>query len=81
MNKKQRAAVVELLRCAADQNNLVMTGYRTGYVDGINPCDPVYSLACDALAAVSHATSAWYYARPRKHLLEAAQRVEDGEWP
>lgn len=81
MTKRERAKVVELLRCGADMNNLVMAGYDTGHCDGVYPCSNIYNLACRAYMGTSRATSAWYHARPRKHLLEAAQRVEEGTWP
>lgn len=87
MTKKQRAQVVELLKCAADGarngRGLVMAGYATGECDGINPCTPVYTLACDAYVHVNRIPSEWYWVnwRMRRGLLEAAARVEEGSWP
>lgn len=87
LTKKQRAEVVELLRCAADGRRhgigITMAGYQTGHCDGISPCTSAYTLACDAYMRVNGIPSEWYWAsyRRRRGLLEAAQRVEEGTWP
>jgi len=87
LTRKQRAEVVELLRCAADgQRNgpgLAWAAADLGYVDFINPCSRVYSLACDAYMQISGIPSEWYWVnwRRRRGLLEAALRVEQGLWP
>lgn len=85
MTKLERAKVVELLRCAADGRGsgrgLVRAGYETGHCDGIKPCTKVYSLACTAYMSIHQVPSVWYWARPRRPLLEAAARVEEGSWP
>lgn len=87
LGKRQRAQVVELLRCAADGRwhgiGLTMAGYALGHCDGINPCTRIYTLACDAYTKVNGIPSEWYWAsyRRRTGLLEAAARVEEGSWP
>lgn len=87
MTRKQRAQVVELLRCAADGrghgNGLATVGYSTGECDGINPCSKVYALASAAYVEISGISSEWYWAsyRMRRGLLEAAARIEEGSYP
>ncbi len=87
MTRKQRAQVVELLRCAADGKRhgigLTEAGYAIGECDGIEPCTPIYSWACDAYMEINRIPSEWYWVnwRRRYGLLEAAQRVEEGSWP
>lgn len=85
MTKRERAKVVELLRCAADGRGagrgLVMAGYATGHCDGVHPCSKVYALACDAYTQIHGIPSVWYWVRSRGPLLEAAARVEEGSWP
>lgn len=81
MTKRQRAQVVELLRCAADVSSIVRAAYNTGHADGVNPCSRVFLLAREAygdIPGVIHAEG--YYHHP-EFCLEAAQLVEDGEWP
>lgn len=81
MTKRQRARVVELLRCAADVSSIVAAGYATNQCDGVNPCTKVFSYARDAYRAVPDVLHAdGWHAYP-EFCLEAAQRVEDGEWP
>lgn len=81
MTRRQRAQVVELLRCAADLQSLASAGYALGYCDGIRPCSKVYALADEAYTQIHGIPSSWYWARCRGPLLEAAVRVEAGEWP
>ena len=81
MTKRQRAQVVELLRCAADCKSLTTAGYALGYCDGKNPCLPVFALACEAYTHIHKIPTHWYWARPQKSLLEAAARVEEGSYP
>lgn len=87
LTRSQRAQVVELLRCGADgaRNGpgLTMAAYALGHCDGISPCSPMYTLACDAYMQFNRIPSEWYWTnwRRRRGLLEAAQRVEDKEWP
>lgn len=87
ITKRQREQVVELLRCGADGRaggvGLTMAGYALGYCDGVNPCTPIFSLACDAYMKINGVPSEWYWVnwRRRRGLLEAAQRVEEGTWP
>lgn len=81
MTRLERSKVVTLLRCGADINNLVRAGYETGHCDGINPCDRIFSFASDAYCQINRIPTAWYWANPRRGLLEAAARVEEGRWP
>lgn len=87
MTRKQRAQVVELLRCAADGRwygiGLVAAGCASGQCDGIAPCTKVYELACEAYTKINGIPSEWYWVtwRRRYGLLEAAQRVEEGSYP
>lgn len=87
MTKKQRAQVVELLRCAADSR--VDGVGLNGMWDGANlvcPTETVERIAWDAVMSLQRSS------RPRQvvgvvdehyrhELLEAAQRVEEGSWP
>ncbi len=87
MTRRERARVVELLRCAADGRRngigITMAGYGLGHCDGIYPAAKVYLLACGAFIAVNRIPSEWYWAgyRMRRGLLEAAARVEEGSYP
>ena len=88
MTKRERAQVVELLRCAADQCTAdSVTAMSTASEDlGYVSWDPVYSFAWDVRAAqVGTSPAGMFSFVPaeiyRGELLEAAQRVEDGEWP
>ena len=83
MTKKQRAEVVELLRCGADcvDEGLTPLTYACRYLD---MSDSVLSSAVDARCAVSRALRTPRFlegSEYRYELLEAAQRVEDKEWP
>ena len=81
MTRHQRAQVVELLRCAADDNESEITAM--GYPEDIT------GLAISARWFVSDERCGAYCEpntrseiRWRRHdRLEAAQRVEDKEWP
>lgn len=81
MTKRQRAQVVELLRCAADRSSLADAGYSMGHCDGIHPCARVYAFAARAyetLPDIIHGGG--WYSYPEA-LLEAAACVEEGSWP
>lgn len=71
MTKRERAQVVELLRCAADTGSGVMI---TSFEFDLS--ERVIWLAYEA----SGAPAGHWCDRPRI-LLEAAQRVEEGTWP
>ena len=82
MTKKERAQVVELLRCAADGTDwtydVVTTGREQGYSSA------VVQTACAARWAVSdERRGAWDGSSKynREDRLEAAQRVEEGSYP
>lgn len=83
MTRRQREQVVELLRCAADFDGkfdyvgLVAGGFLLDYVDFINPCKPTYAIADDVVWSILFDEPVDYQHR----LLEAALRVEQGEWP
>lgn len=77
MTKRERAQVVELLRCAADGGTL-------------SPWPPIPNtiewLAWEAKRAINADESLTYNQRwggrtYQWRLLEAAQRVEEGTWP
>lgn len=89
LTKQQRADVVELLRCAADLCNVDSSHglYSVAQFLGLDTWDTflateestlVWRAACDARNHV-HAIGYWwgYW----HECLEAAQRVEDKEWP
>lgn len=86
MTKRVRAQVVELLRCAADIPGLATAAVMLG-ADMIALIDRtgLYGRAYLALADVQRQTydsSEIYNDGPfRRDLLEAALRVEEGEWP
>lgn len=92
MTKKQRAQVVELLRCAADACAIDSSQglYSVARDLGFDTWDSaaaknlpaaaafVWNQACHARNHV-HGNGYWY--GYWHECLEAAQRVEDGEWP
>jgi hypothetical protein len=86
MTKRQRAQVVELLRVAADINGIasafeLMTGIEvTGahYQPGGRRNYPIWDMAVRAREAVADDGQWTEY---RWSCLEAAQRVEDHQWP
>lgn len=73
MTKKQRAQVVELLRCAADLNGIGNAAYAMGIEHG-----QVHDLAIDATRCVRVRIGHGEYAIG---CLEAAARVEERSWP
>lgn len=87
MTKKEREQVVELLRCAADEDP---NGGPTGIMDTEDSFDfSTGAVAFDAYRSLVIATG---FIAPssavtgdgetfRWHLLEAAQCVEEGSWP
>lgn len=81
MTKRQRARVVELLRCAADCSSLVWAAYGTGDADGVNPCSKEFMLARQAYAAIPGVIHAEGYYHYPHYCLLAAQLVEEGSWP
>lgn len=87
MTKRQRVQVAELLRCAADNLSPISTGAWTDATEGVGPSCAVELLAHEAFHDVRGARAIlddgsdvdvelgrWTY-------LEAALRVEQGEWP
>jgi hypothetical protein len=77
MTKKQRAQVVELLRCSADVNRFYVAAYALG---GLQPANEVFHAAWDAFVGI-HGRAPGYWNNPRKAFLEAALRVEEGSYP
>ena len=84
MTKRQRAQVVELLRCAADLENtgrcqapIAEACHWFGYEPFAFPFGP----AVDARADVQWSLPVQRHDDKVAILLEAAQRVEDGDWP
>lgn len=77
MTKRERAQVVKLLRCAADD---AQTGAFTRAQEAIGPVSGcVYYNAVSAFDSspfVGFDTEGY-----RERLLEAAARVEEGSWP
>jgi hypothetical protein len=81
MTKRERARVVELLRCAADareRGSRQLNGrYRAA--EGLSIPDDLRAIAWNAFRQTSRGeVSDEGY---RTELLEAALRVERGEWP
>ena len=78
MTKKQRAQVVELLRCAADlvDRSLLPVRYACEYLNRPWRHMDIALLARQSLGEMTPATEGY-----RRDLLEAALRVEQGEWP
>ena len=80
MTRAERAAVVELLRCAADLWNVNGNGIGVASVflesGNMRWCCAVE--AWDATAGNGEGLAGWTYADV---CLEAAQRVEEGSWP
>lgn len=81
MTKNKRAQIVELLRCAADVSSILQAAYGTGDADGVNPCTDVFLLAREAYGSIPGVIHAEGYYHYPPFCLEAAQRVEDCEWP
>lgn len=79
MTKRERAQVVELLRCAADGVDRIAMPFTTAAeILGLRYM-PAYSLAKDAFNAtpfVDVTTDEWH-----RRFLEAAARVEEGSYP
>lgn len=91
MTKKQRAEVVELLRCAADVvHETLMPIWKATCALGFGESCTQHKAALAAMqnAAISRGGAATMPADDiegdneyRARCLEAAQRVEDKEWP
>lgn len=77
MTKRERAQVVELLRCAADGPCPGIEGAARDLGHGDEYEDKIYALAMRAWYAVPIAAKDSY----RSLCLEAAVRVEEGSWP
>lgn len=73
MTSRQRAAVVELLRCAADQGP---SGWGLTGVYGAADDDATLEIVWRVLNGLELP-----YGEYRFALLEAAARVEEGRWP
>lgn len=73
MTKRERAQVVELLRCAADNEDSLR--------DIEADCDCPRRLTMEALRAWDVAYRDVNPGEYRRSCLEAAQRVEEGTWP
>jgi hypothetical protein len=81
MTRKQRAAVVELLRCAADGLTPESTGAWTDALNGLDVTFDVEFIAARAFMSVLRKPPRRRDCEiGRRAYLEAAQRVEDGEW-
>ena len=91
MTKRQRAQVVELLRCAADGLLPTSTGAWTDALDGLDTDFEIEMLATRAFSKASDESGLPYGLDRvlvgedceigRGLYLEAALRVELGEWP
>ena len=75
LTKRQRAEVVELLRCAADRGYGIRTTSAWLRMHGLEVSAQVEELAVKAWWAVPSRID------HTQACLEAAQRVESGEWP
>ncbi len=84
MTKRQRAQVVELLRCAADNLTPTSRGAWTEALDGVEATLSVEMSATGAYGTVANGrllTGGIDHELGRHMYLEAALRVELGEWP
>lgn len=96
LTKKQRAEVVELLRCAADLCNIDSSHglYSVARLMGYHTWDSAAAVAADdeqarmfalvwhqACLARNHVHGDGYWYGYWHECLEAAQRVEEGSWP
>jgi hypothetical protein len=79
VTKRQRAQVVELLKCAADFRKPWSINGLSDARDAIGVDFSAFLTAMDATASV--APGFVTYADMHAGLLEAAARVELGEWP
>lgn len=80
MTKRERAQVVELLRCAADEQNVWRAAFKGGF------SGKVRTLAYDVHAYVWERRDSELYLRLnsvpyRERLLECVAVVEEGSWP
>lgn len=88
LTKRQRAEVVELLRCAADRCAIdsshglysvaQLIGYATWTERAVGGDPAVWHFACEARNFV-HQDGYWF--GYWHECLEAAMRVEEGTWP
>lgn len=84
MTKRERAQVVELLRCAADNLTPTSDGAWTDALDGLGVELGVEFAATRAYAAVADGrilVGGFDIELGRSLYLEAAARVEEGSWP
>jgi hypothetical protein len=75
LTKKQRAEVVELLRCAADREYGIRTTSNWLYFRGLRISFQAEEAAMEAWWSVPSRDD------HRQACLEAAARVEEGSWP
>ena len=83
LSARQRAQVVELLRCAADGLSATSTGAWTDACDGLDIGIKIQMFAISAFVVVAgwgqFSSAEWEDGRAA--YLEAALRVEEGSWP
>jgi hypothetical protein len=78
MTKRQRAQVVEFLRCAAEARITGMMLPRVTATDWLDASEATAEFAEKAWIAVCNDVGMSLY---QYELLEAAARVEEGSWP
>lgn len=82
MTKKQRAQVVELLRCAADNAGRAVFLPLLTAIDDLATKQPTNNCAFDVyFHAFREQPRTVEHERECAALLEAAARVEEGSWP
>ena len=84
LSKKQRAQVVELLRCAADLHTIGLggVGMATSWLYGdAHPEPPCWFQCVLAWNDAVNTFTSWGGTTYADVCLEAAQRVEEGSWP
>lgn len=78
MTKRDRDLVVELLRCAADTSQFAHFPFNAAADAMGTLANNIYWLASDALDHFAAPGARWCSV---ENALEAALRVEQGEWP
>ena len=79
LTKRERAQVVELLRCAADNLSPTSRGAWSNALDDLDVTFEIEMAATHAFSDVAQGRSAKNYEEGRSWYLEAALRVEQGQ--
>lgn len=81
MTARDHARAVELLRCACDVGSIMEAGRAMNHYTDDKPCSKAFAFARNAYQAVHAEHNAVIWLTDPFLCLEAAQRIEDGDWP